>query len=147
MKHRVRRSPHTQDYSIALIGVGGSGAEVLRGLAKIALAAMEVHRLHVRVTVVDGDVVSRANLVRQPFTPGDLGRSKADCLVNRYNLWAGLAFESMPAMLTEEVSSLSQGRGPGRGFKLGSASRWQQGSQPDRGARCATGCSTSHAGR
>ena len=118
MKHRVRRSPHTRVYSIALIGVGGTGAEVLRGLAKIALAAMEVHRLHVRVTVVDGDMVSRANLVRQPFTQGDLGRSKADCLVNRYNLWAGLAFESMPVMLTEEVLSLSQGRRPGKALHV-----------------------------
>ena len=114
MKHRVRRSPHTQDYSIALIGVGGTGAEVLRGLAKIAMAAMEVHRLHVRVTVVDGDRVSRANLVRQPFTTGDLGRSKADCLVNRYNLWAGLAFESMPAMLTEEAVPHPKGEGRGK---------------------------------
>lgn len=98
MKHRIRRSAHTNVFSIILIGAGGTGAEVLRGLAKIALAARELHQIAVRVTVMDGDRVSRANLVRQPFTAGDIGRNKAECLVNRYNLWAGLNFRACPEM-------------------------------------------------
>jgi sulfur-carrier protein adenylyltransferase/sulfurtransferase len=101
MKHRIRRGPDDKRFAILLIGAGGTGAEVLRGLAKAALAARELHQLQVEVQVMDGDTVSLANLVRQPFTRGDIGRNKAECLVNRYNLWFGLSFEAIPAMLTE----------------------------------------------
>jgi PRTRC genetic system ThiF family protein len=67
----------------------------------MALAARELHQLQLDVQVMDGDIVSPANLVRQPFTRGDVGRNKAECLVNRYNLWFGLSFEAIPTMLTE----------------------------------------------
>jgi len=101
VKHRIRRGPDDTRFTILLVGAGGTGAEVLRGLAKASLAARELHQLQVDVQVMDGDTVSPANLVRQPFTRGDIGRNKAECLVNRYNLWFGLSFEAIPAVLTE----------------------------------------------
>lgn len=103
MKHVIQRSRYTETFKVLLVGAGGTGAEVLRGLAKIALAAREVHRREVEVTVMDGDVVSRSNLVRQPFTRGDIGRNKAESLVNRYNLWAGLAFTADPTMFGDQL--------------------------------------------
>lgn len=102
MKHTIRRGPDESRFAVLLVGAGGTGAEVLRGLAKMALAARELHSVEVPVQVMDGDLVSPANLVRQPFTRGDIGRNKAECLVNRYNLWFGLSFQAIPAMLTEQ---------------------------------------------
>lgn len=102
MKHKIRRGPDERRFAILLVGAGGTGAEVLRGLAKMAPAARELHNVEVHVQVMDGDLVSPANLVRQPFTRGDVGRNKAECLVNRYNLWFGLSFQTIPTMLTEQ---------------------------------------------
>ena len=105
MKHVIQRSRYETPFKILLVGAGGTGAEMLRGLAKIALAAREVHRMTVEVTVMDGDVVSRSNLVRQPFTRGDVGANKAEVLVNRYNLWAGLSFEAQASMFEDQLPS------------------------------------------
>jgi PRTRC genetic system ThiF family protein len=105
MKHMIRRPRQQLPFKVLLIGAGGTGAEMLRGLAKIALAAREVHGLAVEVTVIDGDVVSRSNLVRQPFTRGDIGAGKAEVLVNRYNLWAGLSFEARAEMFQDHLPS------------------------------------------
>ena len=104
MKHVIHRNRYESAFRVLLVGAGGTGAEMLRGLAKIALAAREVHHRDVEVTVMDGDVVTRSNLVRQPFTRGDIGRNKAESLVNRYNLWAGLAFAADPSMFADRMA-------------------------------------------
>lgn len=81
---------------LVLVGVGGSGSKLLAALVRMdsALRAMGGKGLH--VVAVDGDRVSEANLVRQAFLPGDLGRNKAEALVTRVNLLFGKGWEYRP---------------------------------------------------
>lgn len=80
-----------QPISVLLIGAGGNGSLLLNHLARIhtALVRAEIHRPGLRVTVVDDDVVTEANLGRQAFSPSDLGLPKATVLVNRVNHFYG----------------------------------------------------------
>ena len=57
------------------------------------------------VTVVDGDTISPANCVRQPFTRSEVGLNKAVVLVNRLNMFWGLKWEAVPAHLKPGTSS------------------------------------------
>ncbi|GAA5534080.1 PRTRC system ThiF family protein [Deinococcus aluminii] len=82
---------------VALVGVGGTGSEVMTGLTHLhlALRALEYPGLH--VTAFDHDTVSPANLVRQRYHPSDLGRNKAEVLVTRVNLVCTLNWRAVPA--------------------------------------------------
>ena len=55
------------------------------------------------ITVVDDDVVSEANLGRQPFYRCDLGASKARTLVERINLAHGLCWRAVHGRAPEAV--------------------------------------------
>ena len=52
------------------------------------------HPKGLHVTIVDGDRISRANCVRQPFSESEIGLYKADVLATRINLFWGLAWDS-----------------------------------------------------
>ncbi len=79
---------------IALIGAGGTGSQVLSGLARMnqALKALGSPGLHVRV--FDGDSVSTSNVGRQLFSPSDVGKNKAVVLVTRLNMFFGTSWEA-----------------------------------------------------
>jgi PRTRC genetic system ThiF family protein len=79
---------------IALIGAGGTGSQVLSGLARMnqALKALGSPGLHVRV--FDGDNVSTSNVGRQLFSPADIGKNKAVVLVTRLNMFFGTNWEA-----------------------------------------------------
>ncbi|MGD0232274.1 MAG: PRTRC system ThiF family protein [Syntrophorhabdales bacterium] len=79
---------------IALIGAGGTGSQVLSGLARMnqALGALGSAGLHVRV--FDGDNVSQSNVGRQLFSSADIGKNKAVVLVTRLNMFFGTSWEA-----------------------------------------------------
>jgi len=54
------------------------------------------------VTLVDGDRISRANCVRQPFSESEVGLYKADVLATRINLFWGLGWDSDIRFLDEK---------------------------------------------
>jgi len=80
---------------VLLVGCGGNGAQMLMGLASLdtALRAISARSLH--VTVVDDDIVTEANLGRQPFYRCDLGHSKARTLTERISIAHGLAWTAV----------------------------------------------------
>lgn len=80
---------------IVLVGCGGNGAQMLMGLASLDTALRAISSRSLHVTVVDDDVVSEANLGRQPFYRCDLGSSKAHTLTERINLAHGLAWKAV----------------------------------------------------
>jgi PRTRC genetic system ThiF family protein len=79
---------------IALIGAGGTGSQILSGLARMnqALKTLGSSGLHVRV--FDGDSVSLSNVGRQLFSPSDIGKNKAVVLVTRLNMFFGTSWEA-----------------------------------------------------
>ncbi|MGH9666772.1 MAG: ThiF family adenylyltransferase, partial [Bryobacteraceae bacterium] len=54
-----------------------------------------------RVTLMDGDIVSPANCVRQPFSSAEIGLAKAVVMVSRLNLFWGLSWTASPEFLSE----------------------------------------------
>jgi PRTRC genetic system ThiF family protein len=87
---------------VLLAGVGGTGGEVLDGLARLHVGLVAVGHPHgLSVEVLDGDTVSTANIGRQRFAPCDVGQNKAATLVSRYNLFFGLAWRGLPLHLTD----------------------------------------------
>ncbi len=89
--------------SISLIGAGGTGSQVLQGLARIHVALRAIGRPGLHVTVFDGDVVTEANVGRQLFSRVDEGQYKANVLVSRVNRFYGLAWTSWPVNFDMKV--------------------------------------------
>lgn len=91
MKHVIHRKLLRQQVTVALIGAGGTGSNVLTGLAQLHYSMKALgHPGGVQVEVVDNDKVSEFNVGRQMFFPSDVGRSKAEVLVQRINMAMGL---------------------------------------------------------
>jgi len=81
--------------NVLLVGCGGNGAQMLMGLASLDTALRAISPRSLNVMVVDDDIVSEANLGRQPFYRCDLGNSKAHTLTERINLAHGLAWRAV----------------------------------------------------
>ncbi len=88
---------------VLLLGAGGTGGEVLDALVRMHLALVQLgHAGGLHVTLMDGDVVSAANVGRQRFGVSDVGHPKALVLMHRYNLFFRLDWHAIPAYWTSE---------------------------------------------
>ena len=82
--------PHLNLKDVVLVGVGGTGAQLARSVARLVYA-MDRGGLHVpSVTFIDPDTVDERNLGRQLFSYGDIGQNKARTLAARFNAALGL---------------------------------------------------------
>lgn len=98
--HHLQRSirellTDNKPLKVAVVGVGGTGSEVLIGLVRLhdALVALG-YAGGLQVTAFDPDTVSPSNLVRQRYFATDLGRNKAEVLIGRINLSCGMVWRS-----------------------------------------------------
>ena len=98
--HQLQRSIRdlltaNKPINVAVVGVGGTGSEVIIGLVRLhdALVALG-HTGGLQVTAFDPDTVSPSNLVRQRYFATDLGRNKAEVLIGRINFSCGVAWRS-----------------------------------------------------
>ena len=83
----------TRPVNVDVVGAGGTGSQMLSGLARLHRALLAVgHPGGLDVTVYDPDHVSAANVGRQLFYDADIGQSKADVLVHRLNQCFGTAW-------------------------------------------------------
>ncbi len=82
--------------SVALIGAGGSGSQMLSALARINHALRCLGQPGLDVTVYDPDTVQEPNIGRQLFTSGELGQNKAEALVSRFNRVYGIGWKACP---------------------------------------------------
>jgi PRTRC genetic system ThiF family protein len=96
-------APHK--ITVDLVGMGGTGSQMLSGLARInhALLALDHPGIHVRSW--DQDVVSTANVGRQLFSPADIGCNKAIVLTTRVNRHFGTEWEAVPEFYTGSKTS------------------------------------------
>ncbi len=82
---------------ILVIGAGGTGSAIVLGLPYLDQAMRAWgQRYGLEVALMDGDVVSETNCVRQPFSVSDIGHSKANVLINRINLFWGMNWVAIP---------------------------------------------------
>jgi PRTRC genetic system ThiF family protein len=97
MKIEYKAIPQlSQDTEIIVVGCGGTGSLVLSGLLSIVIALRGCgRRSAINITAYDGDIVTMANIGRQPFYPAEIEQNKAVALVNRLNM-AGLNAKAEP---------------------------------------------------
>lgn len=81
--------------TIELVGMGGTGSQVLNNLGRLNMALMGLGHPGLHVRAWDSDTVSDANLGRQLFSPADLGLFKSTVLVSRVNRFFGTEWEAM----------------------------------------------------
>lgn len=104
MIHHIEPHLLTREVRILLVGAGGTGSHVLRRLATMHLAMVELgHPAGLNVTVIDPDTVSKTNVGRQNFYPSDVGQPKASILVNRCNLLMQTNWTAEQTKLTENT--------------------------------------------
>jgi PRTRC genetic system ThiF family protein len=82
--------------SVALVGAGGNGSEMLTKLGRMAYTLNAVYGRDLFVTLIDPDTVEEPNLGRQLFCASDLGRFKSDVLIERVNRFYGTNWVSNP---------------------------------------------------
>ena len=98
--HRIHPELLERQVRVLVVGCGGTGSAVVAGLPYLHQSLMaHGHPGGLHVTVIDGDVISPANCVRQPFTRSEIGLNKAIVLVNRLNLFWGLKWDAVPVHL------------------------------------------------
>lgn len=83
---------------ILIIGAGGTGGYVIPQLYRIAYAS----KRKCRVIIADGDIVEEKNLIRQNFSPNDIGENKAAVLAERYAEVFGIETEYIPDFIESE---------------------------------------------
>jgi PRTRC genetic system ThiF family protein len=87
---------------VVLVGVGGTGSEVLSNLVYLHLGLRALGHHGLRVTAIDPDTVSPSNIVRQRFSPSDVGRNKAIALCDRINIaYPEISFNAIPKAFSE----------------------------------------------
>jgi PRTRC genetic system ThiF family protein len=88
----------TRPVKIVQLGAGGTGGHAAPHLYRLLYALDRP----VRYIICDGDVVEEKNLVRQNFTPADLGENKAKVLAERYSSVFGMETEYVPSFVETE---------------------------------------------
>ena len=91
LKHKVR---------VLVVGCGGNGSAMAAGLPYLHQALLAYgHPEGLHVTLLDADVISPRNCVRQPFSRSEVGLYKSVVLANRLNLFWGLDWAGIPEQL------------------------------------------------
>jgi len=94
---------------IVVVGAGGTGSALLGKLFQLhnTLEALSINGLD--VIVYDDDVVTKSNLGRQSYYSFDLGKGKAECLVERFNAFGSVNWEYKNERFNEESLGSSYG--------------------------------------
>lgn len=86
--------PAYDDIHLVLVGCGGTGSFLARGVATTARLLVDKFQKEVDVTFCDPDTVEEKNCYRQNFCPAEIGRNKAESLAFRMGLAWGLAIRA-----------------------------------------------------
>jgi PRTRC genetic system ThiF family protein len=89
---------------VLVVGCGGIGSAIVGGLPYLHQAMLVAgHPGGLQVTLMDGDIISAANTVRQPFCQAEIGLAKAVVMVGRLNLFWGTNWTAVPEYFTAET--------------------------------------------
>lgn len=102
IEHRLPSGLLNKRVRVTVVGCGGTGSAIAAGLPYLHQAMLAWGHPHgLDVTLVDGDRITRANCVRQPFSESEIGLYKATVLATRVNLFWGLGWRGVPECLEE----------------------------------------------
>ena len=105
-KHILNEKHLRSPVAVYMVGAGGTGSRMLEKLVCLHRAMKALgHPYGLRVTLIDDDTVSHANIGRKAFYPGDVGCYKSDVLINRANMALGdVAWKSSVERITTSTS-------------------------------------------
>lgn len=86
----------THPVNINVIGMGGTGTALVKELARMNYALMDLNHPGIHVCAYDPSEVRKANLGRQLFLKEDIGINKAVAMISRINLAWGTKWEAEP---------------------------------------------------
>ena len=92
--------------TVNLIGVGGTGSQVLTNLARLDVTLRALNHPGLFVTVYDPDIVTESNIGRQLFGYSDMWLNKAQCLVTRLNNFFGNDWMAVPDLYPSDTKSM-----------------------------------------
>jgi len=105
--HRLPAKFLEREINVRVIGCGGTGSAIVSGLVYLHHALIARGHPHgLNVTVYDGDEITPANCVRQPFSISDVGLNKAVTLVTRINTFWGLSWSAIGMHLNPKHEKL-----------------------------------------
>lgn len=86
-------------FNIMIVGAGGTGGYLIRDLSRFIYALKQKgDSSSFDISIIDGDIVEKKNILRQNFMPGDIGKKKADVLAARHSKAFGLEIQSVTEM-------------------------------------------------
>lgn len=101
MIHMLHADLLRRPVRVLVVGCGGTGSAIAAGRPYLHQAMIVAgHPGGLDVSLMDGDIISATNCVRQPFSQAEIGLSKAVVLVTRLNLFWGLSWTAAPQHLT-----------------------------------------------
>lgn len=100
MIHHLPAPLLSRPVRILVVGCGGTGSAIASGLPYLHQAIIaRGHPYGLHVTLQDGEAISPANCVRQPFAQSEIGHNKAVILATRMNLFWGFRWQAIPRHL------------------------------------------------
>ena len=93
------------ELSVALIGCGGTGSQVLTSLGRMNYALKQLGHPGLHVIAYDADIVTEANCGRQLFSEQEIGHNKAECLVTKLNMFFGTKWDCVQGMYNQNSST------------------------------------------
>lgn len=95
----------TNPIAVCLIGAGGTGSQVLTGLARMSHSLQQLGHAGFQVSLWDDDVITDANRGRQLFAECEVGLSKAAALIARTNRFFGTSWRAIEKSFTVDTAT------------------------------------------
>lgn len=89
-----------------VVGCGGNGSAFADALCALAVSLRGLGHPGFKITLVDGDTVSRFNVARQRFASCDVGFNKATVLARRLSMFYDIPVSACPQMLDGSTARL-----------------------------------------
>lgn len=109
MEYFIPQSMTDTRINIAVVGVGGTGGEVMDALTRLDFGIKALGNNHgIHVTAYDADIVEPHNIGRQRFSQSDVGSYKSITLANRINMFYGTVWDAEPRFFDPKKEDLQQ---------------------------------------
>jgi len=95
----------TNPVTVCLIGAGGTGSQVLTGLARMSHSLQQLGHAGFQVSLWDDDTITEANRGRQLFAECEVGLSKAAALITRTNRFFGTSWKAIEKAFTADTAT------------------------------------------
>lgn len=110
MSKTVKNKERRDEYTIIVVGVGGTGGDLSSKVARYIFSKRDDKTKRFKFTLIDGDRVEEKNVGRQPFSLDDVGQFKVDCLQEAYDEFYDLGISAFPTYIddVDEFSKLCE---------------------------------------